>query len=98
MGGGGGGMFFSDVEGHMQKLSSFGRGKKFGLKSHLHGSSTQPFIYYYGNHSSLFQIGTDPKEARYWLRQFQNHESAPDQPFAVVQVDSGILDDGVMVS
>ena len=28
-------MFFSEVEGHMQKLSSFGRGKKFGLKSHL---------------------------------------------------------------
>ena len=38
-----GGMFFSEVEGHMQKLSSFGRGKKFGLKSHLRGSSTQPF-------------------------------------------------------
>ena len=38
-------MFFSEVEGHMQKLSSFGRGKKFGLKSHLRGPSTQPFIY-----------------------------------------------------
>ena len=38
-----GGMFFSEVEGHMQKLSSFGRGKKIGLKSHLRGSSTQPF-------------------------------------------------------
>ena len=36
-------MFFSEVEGHMQKLSSFGRGKKFGLKSHL-GSSTQPLL------------------------------------------------------
>ena len=38
-----GGMFFSEVEGHMQKLSSFGRGKKFGLKSQLRGPSTQPF-------------------------------------------------------
>ena len=38
-------MFFSEVEGHMQKLSSFGRGKKFGQKSHLHGPSTQPFDY-----------------------------------------------------
>ena len=28
-------MFFSEVEGHMQKLSSFGRGKKFALKCHL---------------------------------------------------------------
>ena len=36
-------MFFSEVEGHMQKLSSFGRGKKLGLKSHLRGPSTQPF-------------------------------------------------------
>ena len=45
-----------------------------------------------------FQIGTDPREARYWLRQFQQHESTPDQPFAVVQVDSPILNDKVMVS
>ena len=36
-------MLFSEVEGHMQKLSPFGRGKKFGLKSHLRGPSTQPF-------------------------------------------------------
>ena len=45
-----------------------------------------------------YQIGNDPKEARYWLRQFQNHESAPDKPFAVVQVDSEILNNEVMVS
>ena len=38
----------------MQKLSSFGRGKKFGLKSHLRGSSTQPF-----NYSSLSFILKD---------------------------------------
>ena len=44
--GGGGGMFFSEVEGHMQKLSSFGRGKKFGLNSHLRGCSTQPFNWF----------------------------------------------------
>ena len=29
---GGGGMFFYEVEGHMQKLSSFGGGKKYGQK------------------------------------------------------------------
>lgn len=45
----------------------------------------------------LEEIGTDPKEARYWLRQFQQHESAPDQPFAVVQVDSAILNDKLML-
>lgn len=45
----------------------------------------------------LEEIGTDPREARYWLRQFQNHESSPEQPFAVVQVDSEIMDDEVML-
>ena len=38
-----GGMFFSEVEGHMQKLSSFGRGKKISVKRHLRGYSMQPF-------------------------------------------------------
>ena len=38
-----GDMFFYEVEGHMPKLSSFRRGKKFGLKSHLRASCTQPF-------------------------------------------------------
>ena len=38
-------MFFSEVEGHMQKLSSFEQGKKIGLKSHFSGYSTQPFNY-----------------------------------------------------
>lgn len=46
----------------------------------------------------FLQIGTDPKEARYWLRQFQQNESAPDKPFAVVQVDSRIMEDKLMVS
>lgn len=45
----------------------------------------------------LEEIGTDPKEARYWLRQFQTHESSPDQPFAVVQVDSEIIRDEAML-
>lgn len=45
----------------------------------------------------LEEIGTDPREARYWLRQFQNHESSPEQPFAVVQVDSEIMEDEVML-
>ena len=30
-----GAMFFYEVEGHMQKLSSFGRVKQYGLKGHL---------------------------------------------------------------
>ena len=30
-----GAMFFYEVEGHMQKLSSFGRVQKYALKSHL---------------------------------------------------------------
>ena len=31
----GGMLFFYEVEGHMQTLSSFGQVKKYGLKSHL---------------------------------------------------------------
>ena len=46
----------------------------------------------------FLQIGSDPKEARYWLRQFQQNESTPDKPFAVVQVDSRIMEDKLMVS
>ena len=39
-----GGIFLCEVEGHMQKFSSFGRGKKIGLKSHLvRGFCRQPF-------------------------------------------------------
>ena len=38
-----GAMFFYKVEGHMPKLSSCGRGKNFGLKSHLRACCTQPF-------------------------------------------------------
>ena len=41
-----GGIFFCEVEGHIPKLSSFGPGKKFGLKSHLRACCTQPFNYY----------------------------------------------------
>ena len=39
-----GAMFSREVQGHMQKLSSFGRGKKIRSKSHLRGCCTEPFI------------------------------------------------------
>ena len=42
----------------MQKLSSFGQGKKISLKSHLSGYSTQPFSYIHlskGNIGEKFQ-------------------------------------------
>ena len=39
----------------------------------------------------MFQVGTDPKEARYWLQQFQQ-TSDSDIPFAIVQVDNEVLD------
>ena len=41
-----GAVFSRKVQGHMQKLSSFGQGKKFGLKSHLRGCCTKPFNYF----------------------------------------------------
>ena len=45
-----GGMFFYEVEGHIQKLSSFGRGKKYGLKGHLE------YIVYAGTPSTVVVI------------------------------------------
>lgn len=39
----------------------------------------------------LEQVGTDPKEARYWLKQFQRLSSIPSKPFAVVLVDQNIF-------
>ena len=41
-----GAMFSREVQGHMQKLSSFGRGQKFALKSHLRACCTKPFNYF----------------------------------------------------
>ncbi|XP_019636459.1 PREDICTED: N-acetylglutamate synthase, mitochondrial-like isoform X1 [Branchiostoma belcheri] len=38
----------------------------------------------------LEEVGTDPKEARYWLKQFQRSTDA-DHPFAVVQVDQEVF-------
>ena len=37
-------MFSRYVQGHMQKLSSFGQGKKICLKSHISACCTKPFI------------------------------------------------------
>lgn len=39
----------------------------------------------------LEEVGTDPKEARYWLKQFQRLSSIPSKPFAVVLVDQKIF-------
>ncbi|XP_022102624.1 N-acetylglutamate synthase, mitochondrial-like isoform X3 [Acanthaster planci] len=40
----------------------------------------------------LEEVGTNPKEARYWLKQFQLVSgSSPSRPFAVVQVDQEIF-------
>lgn len=37
------------------------------------------------------QVGSDPKEARFWLRQFQHQAKDPECPFAVLQASSSIL-------
>ena len=46
-------MFFSEVEGHMQKLSSFGQGKKISLKSHLSGYSSRIELHCYSAGNEL---------------------------------------------
>ncbi|XP_028393228.1 N-acetylglutamate synthase, mitochondrial-like [Dendronephthya gigantea] len=39
----------------------------------------------------LEEVGSDPKEARFWLRQFQYQANDPKHPFAVLQAGSSIL-------
>lgn len=39
----------------------------------------------------LEEVGSDPKEARFWLRQFQQQANDPERPFAVLQAGSSIL-------
>jgi len=39
----------------------------------------------------LHEIGTSPKEARYWLREFQRNTKELVRPFAVVQVEREVL-------
>ncbi|XP_072181173.1 N-acetylglutamate synthase, mitochondrial-like [Diadema setosum] len=39
----------------------------------------------------LEEVGTDPKEARYWLKQFQRLGGSHSKPFAVVQVHQEIF-------
>ena len=41
----------------MQKLSSFGRGQKFVLKSHLSGSCTKPFNSFVTSHAKTYTNG-----------------------------------------
>ncbi|KXJ09716.1 N-acetylglutamate synthase, mitochondrial [Exaiptasia diaphana] len=45
----------------------------------------------------LEEVGTDPKEARYWLRHFQELEMKTEKPFAVVQIDSSVFNDEKML-
>ncbi|TKS92395.1 N-acetylglutamate synthase, mitochondrial [Collichthys lucidus] len=44
----------------------------------------------------LNEVGGDPREARYWLTQFQRAASAQ-SPFAVLEVDSSVFDSREMV-
>ncbi|KAL0992416.1 hypothetical protein UPYG_G00093030 [Umbra pygmaea] len=45
----------------------------------------------------LSEIGGDPREARYWLTQFQRANLAQAPAFAVVEVDKSVFEDGDMV-
>ncbi|KAK6961444.1 N-acetylglutamate synthase mitochondrial [Biomphalaria glabrata] len=44
----------------------------------------------------LIEIGTDPKEARYWLKTFKSHAGSSDL-FMVVTVDNGVLENHSML-
>lgn len=45
----------------------------------------------------LNEVGGDPREARYWLTQFQRATSAQSPAFAVFEVDSSVFDSREMV-
>ncbi|XP_071759472.1 N-acetylglutamate synthase, mitochondrial [Centroberyx gerrardi] len=45
----------------------------------------------------LNEVGGDPREARYWLTQFQRATSAQAPAFAVLEVDSSVFDSREMV-
>ncbi|XP_028267827.1 N-acetylglutamate synthase, mitochondrial [Parambassis ranga] len=45
----------------------------------------------------LNEVGGDPREARYWLTQFQRATSAQSHAFAVLEVDSSVFDSREMV-
>ncbi|XP_047428573.1 N-acetylglutamate synthase, mitochondrial [Mugil cephalus] len=45
----------------------------------------------------LNEVGGNPREARYWLTQFQKAASAQSPAFAVLEVDSSVLDGREMV-
>lgn len=51
----------------------------------------------WGNGSSwglqrfLEEVGTDGREARFWLKVFQHRDANPEQPFAVLQVSSSVF-------
>ncbi|XP_071330854.1 N-acetylglutamate synthase, mitochondrial [Trachinotus anak] len=45
----------------------------------------------------LNEVGGDPREARYWLTQFQRATSAQSPAFAVLEVDSSVFDSREMV-
>ena len=43
-------MFFYEVGGHIQKVSSFQQGKKYGLKSHFVYAGPPSITFYYFSH------------------------------------------------
>jgi len=45
----------------------------------------------------VIQVGTEAKEARYWLKQFQQG-SQPYSPFAIVQIERDVFENPEMVS
>ncbi|XP_029015205.1 N-acetylglutamate synthase, mitochondrial isoform X2 [Betta splendens] len=46
----------------------------------------------------LSEVGGDPREARYWLTQFQRASSAQSPAFAVIEVDSSVFDSDMVQS
>ncbi|KAM9391785.1 N-acetylglutamate synthase, mitochondrial [Pholidichthys leucotaenia] len=69
-------------------------GQSSGVERHLRTSQN---LIYRDVKAFLGEVGGDPREARYWLTQFQRAASGASAAFAVLQVDSSALDSREMV-
>ncbi|XP_057673644.1 N-acetylglutamate synthase, mitochondrial [Corythoichthys intestinalis] len=64
--------------------------------AHHFSASAKTNLIYRDVKAFLSQVGGDPREARYWLGQFQRAASAK-SPFAVIEVESSVFDSKEMV-
>ncbi|XP_041943807.1 N-acetylglutamate synthase, mitochondrial isoform X1 [Alosa sapidissima] len=98
---------FLKIQRRMMAANAAGRGNKtpawvqqempsFLSLSDRHGVSNRTLIYR-DVKAFLNEIGGDPREARYWLRQFQRANLSQAPAFAVLEVDESVFENREML-